>query len=61
MHVGIFTDGNFETTAYNANDEIYIINTWGAWRYFNKTGKEIETDFKFNTLTQAKKYIGAFL
>ena len=25
MHVGIFTDGNFETTAYNANDEIYII------------------------------------
>lgn len=61
MHVGIFTDGNFETTAYNANDEIYIINMWGAWRYFNKTGKEIETDFKFNTLTQAKKYIGAYL
>lgn len=61
MHVGIFTDGNFETTAYNANDKIYIINMWGAWRYFNKTGKEIETDFKFNTLTQAKKYIGAYL
>ena len=61
MHVGIFTDGNLETTAYNANDEIYIINMWGAWRYFNKTGKEIETDFKFNTLTQAKKYIGAYL
>ena len=61
MHVGIFTDGNFETTAYNANDEIYIIKMWGAWRYFNKTGKEIETDFKFNTLTQAKKYIGAYL
>lgn len=61
MHVGIFTDGTWETTAYNANDKIYIINMWGAWRYFNKTGKEIETDFKFNTLTQAKKYIGAFL
>lgn len=61
MHVGIFTDGTWETTAYNANDKIYIINMWGAWRYFNKTGKEIETDFKFNTLTQAKKYIGAYL
>ena len=33
----------------------------GRFYVDDETAKEIETDFKFNTLTQAKKYIGAYL
>ena len=60
FHTGIFTDANFNTTAYNVNDQFYIIQLWGAWRYYDKNGFEIETDFKFKTLTDAKKYAGIY-
>ena len=60
FHTGIFTDANFNTTAYNVNDQFYIIELWGAWRYYDKNGFEIKTDFKFKTLTDAKKYAGIY-
>lgn len=60
FHTGIFTDASFNTTAYNVNDQFYIIQLWGAWRYYDKNGFEIETDFKFKTLTDAKKYAGIY-
>lgn len=60
FHTGIFTDASFNTTAYNVNDQFYIIELWGAWRYYDKNGFEIETDFKFKTLTDAKKYAGIY-